>query len=68
MVGVALRWYADILSLFREFGWGYSLWSIDGPFGIVNHGRPGTRCESWHGYQADRAPVDLSLAHRIDAK
>ena len=37
----ALRWFADLLGLFREFGWGFALWNFEGPFGIVGHGRPG---------------------------
>ncbi len=62
---VALRWFADLLPLYREFGWGYSLWNFEGAFGIVNHGRPATTYESWHGYQVDRALLDLYLGNRI---
>lgn len=62
---VALQWFEDILSLFREFGWGYSLWNFEGPFGIVDHGRPGARCESWHGYQVDRELLDLYMKNRV---
>lgn len=62
---VALRWFADLLSLYKEFGWGYSLWNFDGSFGIVNHGRPGARYESWHGHKVDRALLDLYLENRI---
>jgi hypothetical protein len=61
---VALRWFADLLSLYREYGWGYSLWNFEGAFGIVNHGRPGARYESWHGYQVDRALLELYLENR----
>jgi endoglucanase len=62
---VALRWFADLLSLFREYRWGYSLWNFNGPFGIVNHGRPGTTYEDWHGYKVDRALLDLYLQNRV---
>jgi len=62
---VALRWFADLLGLFREFRWGYSLWNFNGAFGIVNHGRPGTAYENWHGYQVDRALLDLYLQGRV---
>ena len=61
---IALRWFADLLSLYREFGWGYSLWNFEGDFGIVNHGRPGTEYETVSGYRADRALLDLLLANR----
>ena len=62
---VALRWFADLLSLYREFRWGYSLWNFNGAFGIVNHGRPGTIYENWHGYQVDRVLLDLYLQNRV---
>lgn len=56
---VALRWFRDLLSVFKEFGWGYSLWQFKGPFGIVNHGRPGTDYETISGYAVDRKLLDL---------
>jgi len=62
---VALRWFADLLSLYREFGWGYSLWNFRGPFGIINHGRPGAKYEKWRGYKVDRALLDLYLENRV---
>jgi hypothetical protein len=62
---VALRWLADLLSLFKEFGWGYSLWNFGGPFGIVEHGRSGARYETIQGYQVDRELLDLLLDNRV---
>lgn len=62
---VALAWFADLLGLFKEFGWGYSLWNFKGAFGIVEHGRPGTVYEEWHGMKVDRALLDLYLANRV---
>lgn len=65
---VALAWFGDLLSLFREFGWGYSLWNFRGPFGIVEHGRPGARYEDFGGLRVDRALLDLYLANRVDGE
>jgi hypothetical protein len=62
---IALRWFRDILSIYKEFRWGYALWQFQGPFGIIDHGRPGARFESIRGYQVDRALLELMLAHRI---
>ncbi len=62
---VALRWFADLLDVFRSFGWGYSLWEFAGAFGIVDHGRPGTEYEDWNGYRVDRQLLDLYLAGRV---
>lgn len=56
---VALRWLGDLLGLFRQFGWGYSLWNFEGNFGIVEHGRAGAVYEIIDGYKVDRALFDL---------
>ncbi len=63
---VALAWFEDLLSLYREFGWGYCLWNFVGPFGIVAHGRPGASYEKMHGYNVDRVLLDLLLENRQD--
>ena len=40
---IAIRWMTDLLGVFKEFDWGYALWQFQGPFGIIEHGRPGAR-------------------------
>lgn len=60
----ALRWFGDLFSLFREWGWGCALWQFEGPFGIVGHGRPGARFEERHGYLVDIDLLELMLAAR----
>lgn len=62
---VALRWFGDLFALFKEFSWGFSLWTFTGAFGIIEHGRPGTTYESLQGYKVDRALLDLILANRV---
>ena len=62
---VALRWLRDLLSIYREFGWGYALWNFKGPFGIIDHRRPGARIESIAGFDVDRALLDLILENRV---
>ena len=64
---LALRWFADLLSMYREFGWGYSLWNFQGDFGIAGHGRPGTVYEEFEGFSVDRALLDLYLGGRNSA-
>lgn len=61
---IAMRWLADLLGVFREFGWGYAMWQFQGPFGIIEHGRPGARFETLGGYNVDRRLLDLMLEHR----
>jgi hypothetical protein len=61
---VALAWLGDLMSLYKEFGWGYSLWNFAGTFGIIAHGRPGARYETIKGYEVDRDLLELMLANR----
>lgn len=60
----ALRWMSDTLEIFAEHRWGWALWNFDGPFGIVNSGRPDTPTSLRHGFQVDAALLDLMLEHR----
>jgi len=63
---VALRWLGDMLELFQQYGWGYALWNFEGPFGIINSGRPKVRVEQRNGYMVDRDLLDLLLMYRIE--
>jgi hypothetical protein len=60
-----MRWYMDLLSIYKELGWGYAMWNFQGPFGIIEHGRPGARLESIAGYHVDRALLELLLESRV---
>ncbi len=62
---LALLWFRDVLSLFREYRWGYSLWNFNGDFGITGHNRPGTRWEKINGFMVDRDLYDLLKEYRI---
>ncbi len=62
---VALRWFKDLFSVFREFGWGFSLWNFQGDFGIIEHGRPGVAYEDILGYKVDRELLELIMTSRI---
>ena len=61
----ALRWFDDLLALFREFGWGFALWQFEGPFGIVGHGREGARFGLRHGYRVDEDLLERLVAARV---
>ncbi len=61
---IAIRWLRDLLSVYKEFGWGYALWNFEGPFGIIDHGRPGSKLEWLSGYKVDRLMLDLMLESR----
>ncbi len=61
----AMRWMADLFGLFREHRWGFSLWELKGPFGIIEHGRAGARFERMGGFMVDRAMLELIKAAMI---
>jgi aryl-phospho-beta-D-glucosidase BglC (GH1 family) len=56
---VAVRWLSDLVGLWREFGWGWGLWNFVGPFGIIDHRRPGARFEQIDGYLVDRDLLEI---------
>jgi len=56
---VALRWLSDLMSVYKEFGWGYALWNFQGAFGIVEHGRPGAEYTEMDGFKVDKALLDI---------
>jgi endoglucanase len=62
---IALRWFRDLFSVYREMGWGYALWNFEGDFGIASHGRPGVKYERMFGYDVDRELLDLMLESRV---
>ena len=64
---IARRWLGDLFSVYQEFGWGYAMWNFQGPFGIIDHGRPGARLEGISGYSVDRELLELMLEHRESA-
>lgn len=62
---IALRWLEDILSVYKEYGWGYSLWNFSGAFGVAGHGREGAVYEETDGIKVDRKMLDLLKANRV---
>ncbi len=56
---VALRWMRDLLSLWKEAGWGHSLWNLKGDFGVLDSGRQDVRYEKFKGHRLDRKMLEL---------
>ena len=59
-----MRWFRDLLSLYQQYGWGYSLWNFERAFGIVEHGRAGAHYELVNGYKVDRELLDMYVHYR----
>lgn len=62
---IALAWLEDLLDVYNELGFGYSLWNFDGDFGIIGHNRPGTRLEKIGGYDVDIDMYEIYKNHMI---
>jgi len=58
---VTLAWMSDLLALWREAGWGWALWNLRGPFGIVDSARRDVAYEHFEGHDLDRAMLALLL-------
>lgn len=56
---VALRWMEDQLKLWKDAGWGWSLWNFRGSFGILNSGRTDVAYKNYKGEQLDEAMLNL---------
>jgi endoglucanase len=53
---------ADALALWKQAGWGWSLWNLRGGFGVVDSQRPDVAYEDFHGHQLDRKMLELLVA------
>lgn len=56
---VALRWMRDLLSLWKEVGWGHAMWNLKGDFGLLNSQRTDVKYENYKGHQLDRKMLEL---------
>ncbi len=56
---VALAWMEDSLSLWKEAGWGFSLWNLRGSFGVLDSERQDVPYEDFKGHKLDRKMVEL---------
>ena len=61
---VALRWLGDLMSVYKQLGWGYALWNFQGAFGIVEHGRPGVKYTEIDGFMVDKDLLDIMKENR----
>lgn len=59
---VVLAWMRDQLDLWKEAGWGWSLWNLHGGFGILNSDRADVQYEDFHGHKLDREMLKLLQA------
>jgi endoglucanase len=59
---VSLAWMRDLLGLWQESGWGWSLWNFRGPMGVLDSGRTDVAYEDFRGHRLDREMLELLRA------
>jgi endoglucanase len=60
---ICLAWMSDLLALWKEAGWGWSMWNLRGPFGVLDSGRSDVVYEKSQGGRLDRKMLELLLAN-----
>lgn len=61
--GAMLDWMSDLLSLWKDAGWGWAMWNLRGGFGIVDSGREDVAYEDFRGHKLDRKLLELLLSN-----
>jgi endoglucanase len=56
---VVLAWMQDCLALWKEAGWGWALWNLQGGFGVLDSQRADVEYEDFRGHKLDRQMLDL---------
>jgi len=56
---VVLAWMKDQLDLWKEAGWGWSMWNFRGSFGILDSNRKDIQYEDFQGHKLDREMLEL---------
>jgi endoglucanase len=56
---VVLAWMRDNLDLWQEVGWGWSLWNLNGSFGVLDSQRTDVQYEDFRGHKLDREMLTL---------
>jgi len=56
---VVLAWFRDLLSLWKEAGWGWAMWNFRGGFGVLDSGRKDVKYESYKGHKLDREMLEV---------
>jgi endoglucanase len=56
---VALAWMTDCLAVWKQAGWGNSLWNLRGSFGVMDSERTDVQYEDYKGHKLDRKMLEL---------
>lgn len=59
---VTLAYMKDQMDLWKEYGWGWSLWNLRGDFGVLDSNRKDVSYESYKGHRLDRKMLEVLMA------
>ncbi|MCL1821395.1 MAG: cellulase family glycosylhydrolase [Prolixibacteraceae bacterium] len=54
-----VAWLDDLLSVFAEQNWGWSLWNLSGSFGVLDSDRSDVKYEDFRGHKLDRKMLEV---------
>jgi endoglucanase len=56
---VVLAWLRELMSQWKEAGWGWAMWNFRGGFGILDSGREDVNYEDFKGHKLDREMLEI---------
>lgn len=56
---VVLKWLRELMSQWKQAGWGWAMWNFRGGFGILDSGREDVKYEDYKGHQLDREMLEI---------
>jgi endoglucanase len=56
---VVLAWLRELMSQWKEAGWGWAMWNFRGAFGILDSGREDVKYEDFKGHKLDREMLEI---------
>ncbi len=55
----AIAWIKDMLSLWKEAGWGYAMWNLRGSIVVLDSERTDVKYDDYKGHKLDRKMLEL---------
>ncbi|MBR9998111.1 MAG: cellulase family glycosylhydrolase [Cyclobacteriaceae bacterium] len=56
---VVLKWMRELMSQWKNSGWGWAMWNFRGGFGILDSGRDDVNYEDYKGHKLDREMLEI---------
>jgi len=56
---VVLGWMRELMSQWKEAGWGWAMWNFRGGFGILDSNREDVEYEEYKGHKLDRKMLEI---------